>query len=261
MPTALVLSAGGARAAYQVGVLKRVAELSSQLKQECPFKILCGTSAGAINIAVIASRFSNFKLATRGLERVWNNFRVHQVYRTDLGSLFRISTQWIRDLGLGGILGGKMHVKSLLDTSPLHTLISKVIEFESIQRAIESGDLEALAITATSYSTGKAKTFIHGQEKLEPWARARRIGQMSKITANHILASSAIPLLFPSIPINGEYYGDGGIRFHTPLSPAARLGAQKIIAVGVRHGQVDEVLEEKNPLSLPISWSNGCDPS
>lgn len=238
MSTALVLSGGGARAAYQVGVLRRIAEISTKYSPNCPFNILCGASAGAVNSTTIASRFYNFRSATRALDHVWANMLVPQIYRTDVASVLRISTTWLRDLGLGGLLGGG-NVKSLFDTTPLQKMLKKVLTFNSIKEAISRGDLKAVAVTATSYSTGKAVTFVYGQPGLQPWERVRRVGVIQPIGVEHVLASAAIPLLFPAIKVGNEFYGDGSIRFHTPLSPAARLGAERIIAVGVRHGKVE----------------------
>lgn len=238
MSTALVLSGGGARAAYQVGVLRRIAEISVKISPRCPFDILCGASAGAANVAAIASRFYDFHLATQGLYRAWANMLVHHIYRTDVISLLRITSYWAADLGLGAIIGaGK--VKSLLDTTPLQNFLKRVLTFDIVREAISNGDLKALAVTATSYSTGKAVTFVDGVPGLKPWSRVRRIGIFQQIDVEHVAASSAIPLLFPAIKVGNEYYGDGSIRFHTPLSPAARLGAKKIIAVGVRHSKVE----------------------
>ena len=232
------MSGGGARAAYQVGVLRRIAEISAKKSPKCPFDILCGASAGAVNAAAIASRFYDFHLAVQGLDRIWANMLVHHIYRTDVVSFIRITSAWASDLGLGAIIGaGK--VKSLLDTTPLQLLVKKVLTFDIVNEAILNGDLRAIAVTATSYSTGKAVTFVHGVEGLKPWSRVRRIGILQPINVEHVLASSAIPLLFPAIKVGNEYYGDGSIRFHTPLSPAARLGAKKIIAVGVRHSKVE----------------------
>src|SRR3989338_2567087 len=131
MPKALVLSGGGARAAFQIGVLRRVAELIPPHIKKCPFPILCGTSAGAVNVAAIASNFENFAQSVHSMEKVWSSWQVHHVYRTDVGSLFKISTQWMRDIGFGGMLGAG-HIKSLLDTTPLRRLLKTLIEFEKI---------------------------------------------------------------------------------------------------------------------------------
>lgn len=246
--TALVLSGGGARAAYQVGVLRRIAEISSKYSPKCPFQILCGTSAGAVNVTAVASGYYNFRSAMQGLDKIWATMLVHHIYRTDILSLFRITSTWAADLGLGAIIGAG-NVKSLLDTTPLQKLLKRVLTFDVINEAISKGDLRAIAVTATSYSTGNAFTFVHGVPGLKPWNRVRRVGILEPITVEHVLASSAIPLLFPAIKVGKEFYGDGSIRFHTPLSPAARLGATKIIAVGVRHSRIEI------PPTVPIDYS------
>lgn len=227
--TGLILSGGGARAAYQVGVLMGIAEMVPRGTRN-PFPIICGTSAGAINAAALAANAHNYRMAVKGLERVWSNITADQVYRTDLYAFFRSLLRW----AVGSFLSGSTPVNSaLLDSTPLSKLINLVINFDRIEKSLQQGDLQALSISATSYGSGEAIAFFQGQEGLEGWQRARRIGRPTHISAQHLLASSAIPILFPAIEVDGRYYGDGAVRQLAPISPALHLGAERVLVVGV----------------------------
>lgn len=225
----LILSGGGARAAYQVGVLRAIADLVPRGTRN-PFPIICGTSAGAINAAALAAHAHNYRMGVRGLERVWANLTVEQVYRTDLGSFLKSVVRWI----FSGLTAGITPIhSSLLDNAPLRRLLSLVINFRRIQEALDIGDLHALSITASSYSTGESVAFYQALEQVEEWERARRKGRRVTLDTQHLLASSAIPVLFPAEQVGKQYFGDGALRQLAPVSPALHLGASRILVIGV----------------------------
>ncbi len=227
----LVLTGGGARAAYQVGVLRAISELVPQDVRN-PFPIICGTSAGAVNAAVLAANGSNFRRGVRMLMAVWKNFRAHHVYRADPVGVFRNSLQWFTALLAGGGLGRRTTV-SLLDNSPLKELLRNRLDFSTIQSAIDAGDLAAVSVTCSGYGSGQSVTFYQGAPGLQPWSRARRLGIPMPIAPEHLLASSALPFVFPAVHINREYFGDGSMRQIAPVSPALHLGADRLLIIGV----------------------------
>jgi len=244
----LVLPGGGARAAYQVGVLKAVADLLPRRARN-PFPIIAGTSAGAVNAAVLASRAQHYEHAVNALVRVWSNFRAHQVFRTDAVSMLRSSLHWLAAISLGG-MGGR-NPRSLLDNSPLETLLGREIRFDNIGRSIRHGSLEALAVTVSGYSSAHSLTFYQGRDGLAPWSRVRRIGRPGDITLNHIMATIAIPFIFPPHRVHGEYCGDGVMRQTAPLSPAIHLGADRLLVIGVRNEEPNRVPDPGEPLRPP----------
>ncbi|MBI4194917.1 MAG: patatin-like phospholipase family protein [Betaproteobacteria bacterium] len=226
----LIMTGGGARAAYQVGVLRALSELLPRAART-PFPIICGTSAGAINAAVLAADASNFRHGVRRLMAVWKSFRVHHVYRADPVGVIRNSSRWIFTTLTGGALSRKP--VSLLDNSPLVALLRRHLDFPAIQRGIDSGDLAAFSVTCSGYSSGQSVTFYQGRPDLRPWRRARRIGVAMPITLEHLIASSALPFIFPPVHINREYFGDGSMRQIAPVSPALHLGADRLLVIGV----------------------------
>jgi len=234
----LVLTAGGARGAYQAGVLRRIAELASLRDRPSPFAIVTGASAGAINGAFVAARSADFATGARELADLWARLSVRDVFRTDLGSLGCVSLRWLRDLSLGGLLGAGS-VSALLDTTPLHGLLRDRLHLEGIAASITAGHLFAAAISATSYHSGRSFTFVHGRAGHPVWTRSRRVALSTVITHEHVSASAAIPIVFPPVRIRtapgGEcFFGDGALRLVAPLSPAIRLGAKRVLAIGVR---------------------------
>jgi NTE family protein len=233
---ALVLPGAGARGAYQVGVLKAVASLLPRNAHN-PFAVISGTSAGAINAAVLAGRAANFERAVRDMERVWANFRADQVYRTDNWTMLKTSLHWLSAAVFGGL--GVRNPSSLLDNSPLRSLIARDVRFGGIARAIERGHIEALAVTASAYTSARSVTFFQGHRGLKPWSRVRRIGRPARINLDHLMASAAVPFVFPPVQLGGEYYGDGSMRHRAPLSPAVHLGADRIFVIGVRDERPD----------------------
>jgi len=233
----LVLTAGGARGAYQAGVLKRIGELPAFRRARSPFQIVAGASAGAINGATLAARSGDFHAATRALADMWSELRVPDVYRTDALSLSLNGLRFLQDLLLGGAIG-RAGVQSLLNAAPLRAFLGERLRLKDIGESIRRGHLYAVAVTATSYHSGKSFTFIQGQPGHPVWRKARRVALPVELTLDHVLASAAIPIVFQPVCLRtaaGEFwFGDGGLRLVTPLSPAIRLGASKVFAVGIR---------------------------
>ena len=224
------MTGGGARAAYQVGVLRALTEILPE-DVRTPFPIICGTSAGAINAAVLAMDAGDFRHGVRRLMTVWKNFRVHHVYRSDPWGAFSNSARWIFTVLTRGAFSRR--AVSLLDNAPLAALLGRHLDFPAIQRAIDAGDLTAFSVTCSGYTSGQSVTFFQGAPGLQPWQRARRIGVPMPITLDHLLAASALPFIFPPVHINREYFGDGSMRQIAPVSPALHLGADRLLVIGV----------------------------
>ena len=236
-PLGLVMTGGGARGAYQAGVLKRIGELERVRDQGNPFPIIGGASAGAINGAALAIGSDDFSTATEVLTQLWSGIQPSDVFRTDAMSQARNSITWIMDLSFGGVLGGG-NAQSLLDATPLRHFLDKHVKCDRIQTNISRGHLYAFAISATNYNSGKSYLFIQGKKGHPIWNRVRRVTVATKITVEHLCASAAIPLVFPAVRLEvgreTAFFGDGCIRLQQPLSPVIRLGADRILAIGVR---------------------------
>ena len=239
--TGLLLTGGGARAAYQVGVLETVAAL----RRECagaaapnPFPIIAGTSAGAINASALACGADDFDATVRQMAEVWSNFTAGQVYRADSLGIARTGARWLTLLSLGWLLARwrRAQPRSLLDNSPLHGLLQTLVPLERLPELIRQGHLQALAVTASSYSSGEHVTFFEGAPELQPWLRTQRYAVRQRLDHRHLLASSAIPFVFPAqaLSVDGrvEYFGDGSMRQSAPVAPAIHLGADRILVVG-----------------------------
>lgn len=235
--TGLILTGGGARAAYQVGVLKAIAELLPRRTQN-PFPVICGTSAGAFNAVTLAVYAQSFRLGVQYLDKMWKNFSAHDIYRADALGVFNNSVRWLSGLVLNAFGINRLNRVSLLDSSPLADLLDRALPSEKIQENIDAGVLHALSISASGYGSGQSVNFFQGVEGLQPWQRARRLGVLTNIEAKHILASSAIPFIFPAVLINREYFGDGSMRQGAPISPALHLGAVRVLVIGT--GQAGE---------------------
>ena len=229
-PTALILSGGGARAAYQVGALRALARLVPR-GSALPFPILCGTSAGAINAATLAIHADDFRRGVARLIRWWRRVRVAHVYRADLSTLSRHGMRWLADVLIGR--AGPDEAASMLDNAPLRDLLRDAIDFARVDDRLRDGTLTALAINATSYSTGFAISFFAGGPAAEPWRRLRREGRPARLTVDHLLASTAIPFVFPAVQLDDDWYMDGSVRQLTPLSPALHLGARRVLVLAV----------------------------
>ncbi len=233
---ALVLPGGGARGAYQVGILRAISELLPR-RSATPFRILSGTSAGAINTTVLASRARLFHVGVAELEHVWRNFESADVFKTDALTLTRNSLHWLLTLVTGGL--GRQNPLSLLDNDPLRQMLGRRINFAAIQKSIDAGYIDALSVTAAGYSSARSVSFYQGVENLSSWRRVRRIGRREDIELEHLMASIAVPIVFPSVRLGQEYFGDGAMRQATPLSPAVHLGADRILVIGVRNETMD----------------------
>jgi len=232
----LVLTGGGARVAYQVGVLKAIAE-SLPRNAHNPFPVICGTSAGSLNAATLAINAQSFRKGVSLLHTIWRDFHAKQVYRTDVIGVFNNSMLWVAGVLIGS-LGFRMPKQiSLLDNSPLVELLEQVLPCERIQDSIDAGLLFALSVTASGYGTGQSVTFYQGAKEIMPWKRARRVGIPTQINTEHLLASSAIPFVFPATLINREYFGDGSMRQIAPISSALHLGATKVLVIGVNNDE------------------------
>lgn len=227
--TGLILSGGGARAAYQVGVLAAIADLLPDAAQN-PFPVIVGTSAGAINAVGLACGARHFSEAIRRLTEVWQGFHTHQVYRSDWPGVVRQASRFVGHSLLG--LGGQVPV-ALLDSLPLADLLRRELDFSGIAASVRQRQLRAVAVTAFGYESGQAVTFYQGRATIDPWFRHRRVGVPTRLSLEHLLASSSIPLIFPPVKINREYFGDGAMRQSAPISPALHLGATRVLVVGV----------------------------
>ncbi|MEL7186618.1 MAG: patatin-like phospholipase family protein [Pseudomonadota bacterium] len=237
---ALILPGGGARGAFQVGVLKALAEVLPRTSAN-PFPVISGTSAGAVNAVVMASRAHHFRTAVAELEHVWGHFRCNHVYKTDNWTMLKSGLHWAAALMTGGLAVSPP--KSLLDNSPLRRLLSGQIHFPRIQDAIAAGHLDAIAVTAAGYGSARSKTFFEGRKGLVDWERTRRLGIRAELGLDHLMASIAVPMVFPPQQIGNEYYGDGAMRQATPLSPAVHLGADRILVIGIRDETADKTPE------------------
>jgi NTE family protein len=230
--TGLVLTGGGARAAYQVGVLRALSEIAPS--GGLPFDVLAGISAGAINTVALATSAEDFRDSARRLADTWASLTPDRIFRTGTLRLASIGSRWLRDLSAGGLVG-KSGINYLLDSGPLRELIAGEIPFGRMRRHLRSGRLRGVAISATNYHTGSGVTFFEGAADIEPWARSTRLGIRGRITVEHVMASAAIPVFFAPVAIGGTFYGDGCVRMVYPMSPAIHMGADRIVAVSVRH--------------------------
>ena len=227
--TGLVMAGGGARAAYQVGVLQALKEMLPDPKVN-PFQIICGTSAGAVNAGALAVNADDFGIAVEKLLDVWRHFEPRHVYRADFPGVAANSARWFAGFLFGAFLKNKRI--SLLDNSPLESLLGRYLDFSRIERNIATGALDAVAITCSGYTSGQSCSFFQGADHFEGWKRSARIGIKTKINVAHLMASSAIPFLFPAYHLNREFFGDGSMRQIAPVSPALHLGADRVVVVG-----------------------------
>lgn len=246
MKTGLVLTGGGARAAYQVGVLQAIAAVRAGLglRGGNPLPIITGTSAGAINAVALASGADDFDGSVAMLAGVWERFRAEQVYRSDSLGVIRSGARWLTMLSLGWALARlrKVRPRSLLDNAPLGELLTRLVDPPRLRRMMREGHLDAIAVTASSYGSGLHVTFYDAATPVVPWTRSQRIAVPAAIGVPHLLASSAIPFLFPAVALDiagdgaaeprPEFCGDGSMRQAAPISAAVHLGAERILVVG-----------------------------
>lgn len=231
--TALVLPGGGARAAYQIGVLKALSDLMPA-RAANPFPIVIGTSAGAINATELAIHAHRFRIAVGNLERVWRNFEVQHVFDTDAVTMLRSGLHWMMAVLSGGWM--LPPPRSLFDNAPLRDLLQENFDFSRIEQSLRDGHLDALAISAAAYSSSRSVFFFQAAPDKQPWTRVRHAGEPSEITLDHLMASVAVPFLFPAVSMGNEFYGDGSMRQSSPFSPAIHLGADRVIVVATRTG-------------------------
>jgi NTE family protein len=239
--TGLILTGGGARAAYQIGVLQAISEIlweEGWPPARNPFQIICGTSAGAINATALACRADNFGEGVQKLLDVWSNFEASQVYRADSLGVLRSGARWLSLLSFGWLLRKWRAAppQSLLDNTPLVNLLHRMLDLPRLDNCLQEGLLHAVAVTASSYTGGQHITFYQTAAEIAPWVRMQRVAMQDQIGVEHLLASSAIPFIFPATPLymggHLEYCGDGSMRQLAPISPAIHLGAQKVLVVG-----------------------------
>ena len=254
--TGLILSGGGARAAYQVGVLAEIADIlqaAGHAPKQNPFGVICGTSAGAINATALACRADDYADSVAQLLRVWENFDAGQVYRADSLGVMRSGARWLSLWSFGWLLNKwrKSPPNSLLDNSPLQDLLTRMLDLRQLDAAFQNGSLHALAVTASSYTAGQHLTFYQTLADIEPWVRSQRLSQRDFIAVSHLMASSAIPFIFPAVALNWggqlDYCGDGSMRQLAPISPAIHLGAKRVLIIGA--GRLAERAEVRTELA------------
>lgn len=250
--TGLVLSGGGARAAYQVGVLRALSRLRRQLgARGNPFDVICGTSAGAINAAALACMADDTDAAVAALCRVWENFRAEQVYRADSLGVIRSGAQWLTLMSVGFLVARwrRARPRSLLDNEPLAELLGQAVPLARLEGMLAAGHLQALAITASSYTSGEHVTFYQSAVPMQPWLRSQRVAVPARLERMHLLASAAIPFVFPALELDRrgrlEWFGDGSMRQTAPISPAIHLGADRVLVIGA--GRMHEPPDRRPP--------------
>ena len=249
--TAIILPGGGARGAYQAGVLKAIGELL--VDETNPFPVICGTSAGAINAVVLASHAHEFITGVERLEHFWRSMRCERIYRTDAWTVLKSGMRFAGTLLSGGLI--RTNPRAFLDNMPLRLFLQKKLQLEGIQTALEQDALRGVAITASGYSCASAISYFQAQDGIDGWQRARRKGQATRLEVKHLLASAALPIIFPAERIGNEYFGDGGMRMVAPLSPAIHLGANKILVIGTRDEKPD--MPPESPTQYPSAGEIG----
>ena len=237
----LVLTGGGARAAYQVGVVKAVRDLLGKPARN-PFPILCGTSAGAINAACLAASADDFSGGVAKLLAFWEGMRCERIYRTDAWSILKSGARWLGAL----MLLSRRNPVALLDNAPLRELLEANIAIERIQAHLDSGALYAVCVTASGYTSGQSVSFFQGGSGLEGWERNQRIGAAVSLKIDYLLASAALPFLFPAVKLHREYFGDGSMRQIAPVSPALHLGADRVLIVGSGRQRLEQPRARSN---------------
>ncbi len=227
----IVLSGGGARGAYQAGVMKAISEILESEQRK--ISVITGASAGAISASFLGSHWENPRIASEKLVDLWSNIHAENVYKTDAFSLGKIAAKWVLDTSFGSFTNKKM-ARSLLNTTPLKKLIGENISLEKIAQNLEEGHLESLSVTAMDYASATSISFVQAARNLPMWGRFRRRGEQTQLTVDHVMGSSAIPLFFPPVQIGNRFFGDGCVRNTAPVSSAIHLGSEKIFVVSVR---------------------------
>lgn len=238
--TGLVMTGGGARAAYQVGVVKAIQEIIG--KNHHLFDVICGNSAGGINSTYLAANAENWSISTKNLEGLWTSIRPENVYDLRKRTITDLGLRLISGTIFSGLTPKGSHINHLLDTSPLRALAEREVDFSHIGKNIEDGHLQGVSLSTTNYNSGSNVVFYESRADIKEWSRSDRFSVRCSLNVDHMMASSAIPVFFPPIKIGESFYGDGCIRSSTPLSPAIHLGADKILAIGVRHPHNDQTM-------------------
>jgi NTE family protein len=233
MPTrfGLVLTGGGARAAYQVGVLRAISDIT-QFKKN-PFRVISGYSAGAINGTWLAGRTESFDQATEMMWQEWAAITTDKIFNTEMPNVLSIALRWLKDRSMGG-MQSRHQINYLLDTAPLHEFIKTRIDFKKLDEHVRSGELHGISVTAANYHTGHSVTFYSGHPEIKNWESLNRISVREELCAEHVMASSAIPIFFPPVKVKNSHYGDGMIRLNAPLSAAVKMGADRLLVIGIR---------------------------
>jgi NTE family protein len=245
----LVMTGGGARAAYQAGVVRALYEIIG-IKHRL-FEVIAGNSAGALNASYYATNAENWDIATHNLVDLWKRLRPGNVYDVRTKSLSEMGMKWIGGSVFGGLTSQGSKTNHLLDTAPLRNLLQRETDFTHVQRNIDRGHLHGLSLSTTNYTTGTSVIFYQGHESIQDWSRSDRFSVRCQLNIDHLMASSAIPFFFPPVKIREGFFGDGCIRQTTPLSPAIHLGSDKIIAIGVRFPQPKDKIKEMAFLPAP----------
>lgn len=237
--TGLILTGGGARAAYQVGVLAAIAQLRRDAGVTAnPFPIISGTSAGAINASALACHADDFDGAVDGLVHLWQGLHVENIYRADAFEAVKSGARWLSMLSLGWAIARwtRSRPRSLLDNTPLRELLGRYLDMGRIEHMLAGAHLRALALTGSSYTSGQHVTFFQTHHHIVPWLREQRMAVQTQLSLAHLMASSAIPFIFPaeSLELEGlpEWFGDGSMRQSAPISPAVHLGAERVLVIG-----------------------------
>lgn len=246
---ALVLTGGGARSAYQVGVLKAVAELLPE--QRNPFPVILGTSAGAVAASVLGARANDWHQAVAAIEHVWANFHVGQVFHVSRRKMLRAGVRWMLSLLSGGLL--VRAPRSLFDNTPLRQLLTREVRWRGVGRNVRAGNLAALALCATGYGTARSVAYFEGDEARKEWSRRHHVGRRARLALPHLMASLSVPMLFPPELIDDEYFGDGAMRQLSPLSPALHLGANRLLVIGMRGAAGGGVTRRRSAPDAPPS--------
>lgn len=234
------MSGGGARCAYQAGFLRAL----HRRRPDIAPTILTGVSAGGINAAYLANRVGPFEERVEGLAGLWSRIRAEDVFETGFGSLLPLAARWALRL-VTSRAGKALHVRGMVDTDPLGAFLARELEADGdgrlagIEQNLADGSLDAVALTAAGYATGQSLTWVQGRA-IQDWSRAHRKSKRCQLAVEHVMASAALPLLFPAIAVEGQWYGDGGIRLTAPLSPAVHLGASKILALSIRRERTEK---------------------
>lgn len=258
LQTGLVLTGGGARAAYQVGALRAVFDILDPATDPAfqnPFPIICGTSAGSINAAAYACRADQPHVAARRIQRLWESLHTGMVYRADAPGLIKTGVRWLGLLALGWMFSGlgRQRPRSLLDNRPLADLLGRLLDFDHLHANLQTSALSALAITASGFTSGEHLTFYQANRAIDPWHRSLRRALPVRIGVEHLMASSSIPFIFPAQPVDVqgqlEWCGDGSMRQLAPISPAIHLGAERVLVIGTSFR--DETHPEKRDVAPP----------